>query len=121
MIEANSTFDEQDVDWTRVMSPQSWEILRAAPEVRTRFSISVIQHEYQPLTEIFAAISKGRGLLIKSTSFWRIWQFLVEISKTRIDRNIRCNLKGSGFPYVFDHFPRFLAGTEHFEQKSQKR
>ena len=63
-----------------------------------------------------------------SLCFWplpkisgRNWTFRAEIAKTRIDRNIRCNLKGSGFPYVFDHFPRFLAGTEHFEQKYQKR
>ena len=63
-----------------------------------------------------------------SLCFWplhkisgRNWTFRAEIQKMRIDRNIRCNLKESRFPYVSDHFPRFVADTEHFEQKSQKR
>ena len=40
---------------------------------------------------------------------------------SRPDISANSNLTRPGFPYVFDHFPIFLARTEHFYQKSQKR
>ena len=82
------------------------------------------KYQNRELIEIFAAISNGRGFLMFLTTSQDFWQELNISSRNRKNKNwSKYSLQSQmvGVSLCFDHFPRLLAGTEHFEQKSQKR